>query len=423
MKKYFALNKNVILVKGYCRGVIQDLENRKIYSVDKNSKEYIYKLIQGISVEDVLADESEKDKKAFESYLDLLVEKKIGYYSDDKVISGIYNHEKLIKKELTTVWFELRKACNLRCCHCYMDCNSQRDNDINILSMNEWKDIIDQLKEYNPERIILIGGEPLLFKEIDDLICYCRRVLLNTEIVLYSNITLLNDKLIDVIVKNKVKVVTSIYSNNEEIHDKITGHIGSFDKTVSNIKRLRKLNVFVKANIVIMKYNCDNISDIMKFTYDITGVKSRVDIVRDVGESKKYLIPEGLTIPFNRIRTKPVFKGIGEATFIKNYSGNSCWQGKINISCDGSVSPCIMESKFINKNYNIRVQTLKDIIESYIIPQFWSISRDYIDECKDCEYRYVCKDCRPICEKGNNMNSKGEVCKYNPYLGIWNESK
>lgn len=423
MKKYFALNKNIILVKGYCRGVIQDLENRKIYSVDKNSKEYIYKLTQGISVEDVLAEENEDDKSAFASYLDLLARKNIGYYSDEKIISGTYNHKKLIKKELFTVWFELRKSCNLNCCHCYMDSDSQRDKKLNILSLNEWKYIIDQLKEYNPNRVILIGGEPLLFKEIDELIYYCRKVLSGTEIVLYSNITLLNDALIDAIVKNQVKVVTSIYSDNEEIHDKITGHIGSFKKTVSNIKRLRKLNIFVKANIVIMKYNCDNISDIMRFTYNLTGLKSKIDIVRDVGKSKEYLISEGLNVTFNRIKTKPVFKGIDETTFLRNYSGNSCWQGKLNISCDGSVLPCIMESKFINEKYNVRRQTLNDIIEGYMIPQFWSISRDCIDECKDCEYRYVCKDCRPICENKNNMNSKGEVCRYNPYLGIWNESK
>ena len=42
---------------------------------------------------------NEADKKSFMSYLDLLVEKNIGYYSDEKKISGKYDYKKSIKKE------------------------------------------------------------------------------------------------------------------------------------------------------------------------------------------------------------------------------------------------------------------------------------------------------------------------------------
>lgn len=419
MKKYFVLNKNVILVKGFNRGLIQDLNNKKIYSIDKESKEYIYKLKQGITIDEALM--NEPDKKSFMCYLNLMVEKKIGYYSDEKKKSGPYDYKKLIKRELSTVWFELRKSCNLKCCHCYMDSNCQKDKEMDVLTLDEWKSIIDQLKFYKPKRIILIGGEPLLFKDIERLIIYCRKVLPESELVLYSNITLLDDKLIDILSQNLVKVVTSIYSNKESVHDKVTGYSGSFKKTVFNIKRLRERNIFVKANIVVMKYNCDNISEISDFTYNLTGIKSNIDIVRDVGESKKFLIPKELEIPMDRIRTKPVFNGIDTNEFIRNYSGNSCWQGKINIECDGSITPCIMEDKFKNKRYNIRLQSLDKILEEYLIPHFWNISRDYIEVCKDCEYRYVCKDCRPICENDKSMYLKGDVCKYNPYLGRWDK--
>lgn len=364
---------------------------------------------------------NEADKKSFMSYLDLLVEKNIGYYSDEKKISGKYEYKKSIKRELTTVWFELRKACNLKCCHCYMDSNCHRDKEMDVLTLDEWKSIIDQLKFYNPKRIILIGGEPLLFKEIGKLITYCRYILTESELVLYSNITLLDENLIDILAQNSVKVVTSIYSNKEEVHDKVTGHSGSFKKTVFNIKRLRERNIFVKANIVVLKYNFNSISEIMDFTYNLTGVKSKIDIVRDVGESKQYLIPKELEIPMNRIKTKPVFNGIDMNKFIRNYSGNSCWQGKINIECDGSITPCIMENKFKNIRYNTRLQSLDKILEEYLIPQFWNVSRDYIEVCKDCEYRYVCKDCRPICENERSMYLRGDICKYDPYEGKWNK--
>lgn len=112
--------------------------------------------------------------------------------------------------------------------------------------------------------------------------------------------------------------------------------------------------------------------------------------------------PKGLSKELSRVKTKAKFRGINRKDFDKNCSGNTCWQGKLNITCDSRIGPCIMADTFINDEYNIRTHSLTEIIDDYIIPKFWSISKDYIEECRECEYRYVCNDCRPICaEKGN----------------------
>lgn len=421
MKEYFVLKENVILVNGAVRGLIQDLNNKKIYSINGTAKEYINKLIKGMKVNELLAELNHENKESFLNYIDLLIKNNLAYYSHDKIMSGKYDYKKQIKRNFSTVWFELRKACNLNCCHCYMDCSSISDKKLKILSLNEWKTVVDNLKKHNPERIILIGGEPLLYKEIDELIFYIREKLSNTEIVLYSNLTLLNEQLINVLKQNKVKVITSVYSNKSEVHDKITDRKGSFHKTIANIKKLKAANIYVKANIVIMKYNSRNMSEELKFLYDLTGVKSKVDVVRDVGISKQYLLPENLGTFSKHKKLNANFKGINKDVFIRNYSGNSCWQGKINITCDGYVSPCIMSYDLINENYNVRKDSIDNIIDDYLIPEFWYMSKDYIEECRECEYRYVCKDCRPICIEGKNVFAKGNNCTYNPFKGLWND--
>lgn len=78
-----------------------------------------------------------------------------------------------------------------------------------------------------------------------------------------------------------------------------------------------------------------------------------------------------------------------------------------------------MWNNFINDAYNIRTYSLTEIINDYIIPEFWSMSKDYIEEWRDCEYRYVCSDCRSICAEEGSIYAKGRFCTYNPYLGIW----
>lgn len=420
MRKYFIFNKNIILVNGANRGLIQDLNRKKIFSIDHFSKIYLKKLLNGYEIEKLISEISKDDSEKFIRYLDLLINNDIGYYSDKWINSGEYEKQKKIDQKIETVWFELRKACNLHCCHCYLDSNINSDKNLEMLSINEWKMLIDQLEKYNPKKIILIGGEPLLFRELSELIIYCKQKCKDTDIVLYSNLTLLDENTLRCIKKNNIKVITSLYSSIPSIHDKITGVNGSFKLTVKNIKKLIENKCFVQANTVIMNYNHENIDDTIRYIHRLTNKKGKVDVIRNIGNSKEGFASREICETYERIRAKPDFNPISEKIFFRNYSGNSCWQGKINISCDGYVTPCIMAGKFANKAFNIKELSVNEILENYLKPKFWSISKDYVDECKDCEYRYVCKDCRPMNEENKNILSKGRNCMYNPYKGKWN---
>ena len=417
--KYFNLNNNIILVEGANGGLLQDLNNQKIYSIDSLSRKCLKKLIDGQSIGEVTLELNNDLSEKLLEYLEKVVDKNLGFYSD------VWIKPRLVRKkiinDLDTVWLELRKACNLSCCHCYMDCNFSGDLNLNTLNLSQWKKVIIDLKKYNPKRIVLIGGEPLLFNKIDELIEFIKCNLNGADIVLYSNLTLLKDDLLELIAKNNVKVVTSIYSNKSEVHDKITGLVGSFNKTVETIKKMKNRGIYIKANMVVMKYNYSDIAKTQEFIYSLTGLKSKLDVIRNVGNEKSYLIPEFFDKNCTNKITSPNFKGISKEEHLRNYSGNSCWQGKINISCDGYVSPCIMGADFIDKNFNIKSSSLDDILNDYLKPRFWSLSKDYIEVCKDCEYRYVCKDCRPISADKSNFNKKNNACKYNPYERKWEE--
>lgn len=415
--KYFNFNEDVILIEGACGGLIQDLKNKKIYSIDATSKVCLKNLLQGKSISEVINQTENINKDKLLDYLKQLVDKNLGFYSNMWIKSEDF--QKCIYDKLDTVWLEVRKSCNLRCCHCYMDSNPKRDINMKLLNLKEWEEVILQLKEFGPKRIILIGGEPLLFKDIEFLIEFIRSRNQQAEIILYSNLTLLTEEIITCIIKNKVKVVTSVYSKDKEVHDKITKQNGSFEKTLTGIKKLRDKKVYVQANAVIMKYNFEEMQSIQKFLYDLTGRKGKIDIVRDIGSEKNNLIPDFQGVKCGRVKSKPNFQGISRAEFIKNFSGNSCWQGKINIGCNGEISPCIMGESFINKKFNVRTHTMNEIINDFLKKDLWSISRDYIEVCDQCEYRYVCKDCRPITTKNGKNYGRGNTCKYNPYERRW----
>lgn len=57
------------------------------------------------------------------------------------------------------VWFELTRACNLACKHCYVDAGPPRSDE---LTTQEVFDALNQLRDVGVFAVVLVGGEPML---------------------------------------------------------------------------------------------------------------------------------------------------------------------------------------------------------------------------------------------------------------------
>jgi len=105
-------------------------------------------------------------------------------------------------------------------------------------------------------------------------------------------------------------------------------------------------------------------------------------------------------------------------SFIESISHNSCLNRKISIDKDGTIRNCpSMKESF----GNIRDTTLAEAIEKPGFKKYWDINKDKIHVCKDCEFRYICTDCRAYVEDPEDILSKPLKCGYNPYTGEWSE--
>ena len=90
---------------------------------------------------------------------------------------------------------------------------------------------------------------------------------------------------------------------------------------------------------------------------------------------------------------------------------NTCLNRKISIDVDGNIKNCpSMERSF----GNINDSSLKDVLEIPSFKNLWKIKKDEIEVCKDCEFRYMCADCRVFIKDKNNLYSKPSKCNYDP---------
>lgn len=164
---------------------------------------------------------------------------------------------------LFTLHIELTSKCNERCVHCYIphECkNTDIDYDLMIKTLN-------QCKEMGVMNLVFSGGEPMGHHNFCDFLRYAKDLDFNISVL--SNLTLLNDEILDALkYKHTSCVNVSLYSMNPEIHDAITQLNGSFSKTKNNILKLIENNIAVQINCPIMKPNKDTFQDVIVWGQD-----------------------------------------------------------------------------------------------------------------------------------------------------------
>lgn len=99
-----------------------------------------------------------------------------------------------------------------------------------------------------------------------------------------------------------------------------------------------------------------------------------------------------------------------------NKSCNSCLGNKLSIDLSGKVKNC---PSFKNNFGNVGSTPLSEIVNNEDFKLYTKITKDDIETCKDCQYRYICKDCRAYIQDPKNIFSKPLKCGYDPYLDRW----
>jgi radical S-adenosyl methionine domain-containing protein 2 len=163
-------------------------------------------------------------------------------------------HKKTKTKNGYVINLHLLESCNYRCKHCFAHFGSEK-----MLSVRDWKQIIDNITEKTSvSRFNLAGGEPLLYKGLDELIEY-----INYKGILVSLIT--NGHLLseDYIRKLRGKV-SMVGLSIDALEPKLLREIGrctktleilTLDRCVALCKTVNENDIQLKINTVVSKLN------------------------------------------------------------------------------------------------------------------------------------------------------------------------
>ena len=173
---------------------------------------------------------------------------------------SFYTNLNLCKPSQVFVFITL--SCNLKC----KQCDSWKCKNIKELSTEEWKKIIEDLKKWlGYFHLVFTGGEPLLRRDIVELIKFASKLGITTSV--NTNGIPISKEMADRLIRSGLdRLNISLDGINAKTHDSLRGK-GVFKKVISNIEHLSKKRKHLKICIdtILMGKNLDEIIRLVKW--------------------------------------------------------------------------------------------------------------------------------------------------------------
>jgi len=173
---------------------------------------------------------------------------------------------------LHDVTLELTYQCNLDCFFCYND----REKPGTLLSLDQYRTLLEDLARMQTLFLMLTGGEPMVhphFFEIGRMtkeLGFVVRVRTNGHTLSPRNVERLRQEV------DPYMVEVSLHGASAETHDRITGHPGSFTRTLQGIEKLLEQGFHVGLKSVLLTLNIAEFSAIEDLARRY-GTKFRID--------------------------------------------------------------------------------------------------------------------------------------------------
>jgi MoaA/NifB/PqqE/SkfB family radical SAM enzyme len=176
------------------------------------------------------------------------------------------------ENRLMSVLLELTYACNLDCTFCYNDLARVGQQ----LSLDQYRQLLDDLAELGILNLTLSGGEPLAHPRFFDIASHARsrgfviRLKTNGHAVRHAMAERIRNEVDPFIIE------VSVHGATAETHDRQTRVAGSFERLVANIRTMKSLGLRVKANSVLTRWNEHELEGMLTL-YDELGVLFQID--------------------------------------------------------------------------------------------------------------------------------------------------
>ena len=184
------------------------------------------------------------------------VSKRLTYKSEEKIPNTLVEAK---KNPIPVVVWNITSKCNLRCVHCYANVNS-------VSEFDTASSLIDDLSALKIPVLLMSGGEPLMHKNIYDIIKYAKSK--GIQVSLSTNGTLIDEEVAGKLKELGVDYVGVSLDGIKETHDLFRGVRGAFEKAVEGLLNAKDEGLLTGVRFTVTKYNLRDVKSILDFVIE-----------------------------------------------------------------------------------------------------------------------------------------------------------
>ncbi len=294
---------------------------------------------------------------------------------------------------LLTCEIEFNRSCNYCCPYCYAA--GKYENAALTPEMAE--SVIRQVAALGARKIVVLGGEPLLCRDLKKYIELMNSLGMGAEI--FTNGALIDEDWAKFFYEQGSRVVVKLNSLDPQVQDQLTGVPGSLTKACRAIELLQKAGMEeprLVASSVISSVNEKEVVSLWKYLRE-HKIRPYLEIMTPQGR-----LLEHRQLEVDPHRIKEIFDEIAVYDRAHGHSwdpqpplvGAKCLRHQFScvVNANGDVTPCVGLTIAIGNVYEER---LDDILRnSNVLRKLKDFRNSIKGPCKTCEKADTCYGCR-----------------------------
>lgn len=183
-----------------------------------------------------------------------------------------------------TLAWEITRACALSCLHCRAD--AQPRPDPRELTTAEVMGVIDQIRDLGNPILVITGGDPLMRRDVYDLLAYAVDKGLRTSLAPSATALVTAKNLARVRRAGVRRVAISLDGPTAQAHDRFRGFSGSFQRTLEIMRDVREAGLALQINTTVSCYNLPVLAEMPEVVAKAEAVQWSVFFLVPTGRGK-----------------------------------------------------------------------------------------------------------------------------------------
>jgi radical SAM protein len=183
-----------------------------------------------------------------------------------------------------TIAWEITRACAFACVHCRADAQHQRDP--RELTTEEGFGLIDRFKAFGSPILIFTGGDPMMRRDLFDLIAYATQVGLRCSLTPTATALPTEARLRKAKEAGIRRIALSLDAPSPEVHDAFRQVSGSWERTMRILRNAQAVGLSAQVNTTVTRHNVDLLPDMVRFVDEVGAVQWSVFFLVPTGRAQ-----------------------------------------------------------------------------------------------------------------------------------------